>query len=123
MANLTITQEEYEALVSLAQRGTTNPDGSIDQERALNLNAFLRNIEKVNNIKRYSLWVRWQDPTAPLPAGIRFPTTWPPELQYFIQFLSRPVGKADAMKVVNDRTPNAVNIMVTSDPADRKSVV
>lgn len=112
-----LTQEQYEALLALAQRGTVDPDGSMNQERALALDAFLKNIEKTNSIVRHSLWVRWQDPNAPLPPGVRFPKTWPPELQYFIQLITRPVAKTDVLKVVSDRTKNAVNIMVTKDPA------
>ena len=112
-----LTQEQYEALVALAQRGAVDPDGSMNQDRALSLDAFLKDIEKTNDIVRHSLWVRWQDPTAPLPPGVRFPKTWPPELQYFIQFITRPVAQRDVLKVVNDRTKNALNIMVTKDPA------
>lgn len=112
-----LSQEQYEALVALAQRGTVDADGSTNQERALTLDAFLKNVEKTNGIVRHSLWVRWQDPNAPLPPGVRFPKTWPPELQYFIQFISRPVAKSDVLKVVDDRTKNAVNVMVTPDPA------
>lgn len=114
---LTLSQEQYEALIALAQRSTVDPDGSLNQDRALALQAFLADIEKTNSIKRYALWVRWQDPTAPLPPGVRFPATWPPELQYFIQFISRPVAKADVLSVVAARTPNALNILVTPDPA------
>ncbi len=115
--DITISQEQYEALIALAQAGTTAQDGSTNQERALVLDKFLRDIEQANNIKRYSLWVRWQDPNAPLPPGVRFPTTWPPELQYFIQFLSRPVAKSDVDELIQSKTPNAVNVMVTKDPA------
>lgn len=114
---ITLSQEQYEALIALAQRGTVDPDGSMNQERAVGLDTFLRDIERSNNITRYSLWVRWQDPTAPLPPGVRFPKTWPPELQYFLQFITRPIAKKDVLKVVGDRTKNAVNVMVTRDPA------
>lgn len=115
--DITLTQEQYEALIALAQRSTTDPDGSTNQVRAIDLNKFLADIEKKNNITRHSLWVRWQDPNAPLPPGIRFPKTWPPELQSFIQFLSRKVTKTDVMGLVNSKAPTAVNIMVTPDPA------
>ena len=117
MATFTLSQEQYEALISLAQRGTYNPDGSVNQQQALVLNRFLMDIESANNITRYQLWVRWQDPTAPLPPGTNFPKTWPPTLSYFIQLLTRPISKTDVMEVVAQRTANAVNIMVTPDPA------
>jgi hypothetical protein len=115
--NLTISQEQYEALLAFAQRGTRCPDGNIDQNRALALDAALKDIESSNGITRYSLWVRWQDPTAPLPPGTNFPKTWPPNLQYFIQFLSRPITQSDVMAIVAQKTSNAVNVMVTPDPA------
>ena len=113
----TLSQEQYEALISLAQRGTYNSDGSIGQQKMMVLEAFLKDIEKANGVTRYSLWVRWQDPTAPLPPGVRFPLTWPPPLQQFIQFVSRPISKTDVLMLVSQRTPNALNIFVTPDPA------
>lgn len=115
--DITITQEQYEALVALAQASTLGSDGSTNQEKAVVLDRFLKDIETKNNITRHSLWVRWQDPNAPLPPGVRFPETWPPNLQQFIQFLSRPVAKTDVMDVITSRTTNPVNIMVTKDPA------
>jgi hypothetical protein len=115
--DITLSQEQYEALVALAQRSTVDPDGSLNQERSLTLQRFLTDLEKANGITRYSLWVRWQDPTAPLPPGVRFPATWPPELQYFIQFITRPIAKTDVLSMVKERTPNALNILVTPDPA------
>jgi len=117
MPNLTLTQQNYEALIALAQRSTVQPDGSIDQTKAQELQGYLREIEKANGITRYSLWIRWQDPSTPLPPGWKanFPKTWPPNLQFFLQLISRPLCKNDVLTVVNARTPKAVNIMVTSD--------
>ena len=114
---ISIDQESYEALIALAQRGTFNPDGSINQEQAMTLDAFLRSIEKANGITRFGLWVRWQDPKAPLPPGTLFPRIWPPTLQFFLQLVSRPISKADVLELVGKKTPDAVNIMVTPDPA------
>jgi hypothetical protein len=115
---ITLTQEQYEALISLAQRGTRRHDGRIDQQQALVLDAALKDIEQANGIVRYQLWIRWQDPTAPLPPGqTNFPKSWPPNLEYFLQFVSRPIAKTDVQGIVAQRTPNAVNVMVTPDPA------
>lgn len=113
----TLSTEQYEALISLAQRSTVNPDGSVNQQQAVVLQNFLNSIEAANNITRSSLWIRWQDPTAPLPPGVNFPVSWPPTLQFFLQFISRPIARADVQAVVNQRTVNAMNIMVTPDPA------
>lgn len=119
MANFTLTQEEYEALIALARRGTfqRHHECRIDQSRALELDSFLKQIEKENGITRYALWIQWQDPTAPLPPNTDFPETWPPNLRYYLEFISRPVAEVDVLKVVNARTPNAQNILVTPDPA------
>jgi len=116
-SSISLTLEQYEALISLARRSTVNPDNSIDQQQANVLDAFLLEIEQDNDITRSSLFIRWQDPTAPLPPGIRFPETWPPSLQYFLQLLTRPIAKSDVIALVAARTSNAVNIMVTQDPA------
>lgn len=116
-STISLSLEQYEALIALARRSTVNADGSIDQQQAMVLTAFLNQIEKDNDITRYTLVIRWQDPTAPLPAGVRFPETWPPSLQYFLQLLSRPITKGDVLTVVEARTPSATNIMVTRDPA------
>lgn len=117
MADLTLTQEQYEALLSLAQQGTYDADGAINQDRALVLDAALMAIEKANGLTRHSLWIQWQDPVAPLPPGVRFPETWPPELRYFLQFISRPISRGDVLSLVKSKTPKAVNILVTPDPA------
>lgn len=114
-STLTLTIEQYEALIALARRGRHH--GGADLARVSELDAFLRTIEKANNITRYSLWVRWQDPVAPLPPGTDFPKTWPPQLSYFLELLTRPICKQDVLDVVSQRTPKAVNIMVTPDPA------
>ena len=114
---ISLSQEDYEALVALAQRGVREPDGSINQQEAVVLDTFLQNVERLNGIKRYSLWVQWTDPTAPLPPGIRFPETWPPHLRQRIQFISRSISKTDVLNLVNQRTPNALDILVTPDPA------
>jgi hypothetical protein len=117
MATFTLTQEEYEALIALARRGTWDRDPIRQQQRAVQLDSFLRQIEKENGITRYGLYIQWQDPTAPLPPGTNFPETWPPNLRYYLEFISRPIMQADVMAVVNARTPNAQNILVTPDPA------
>lgn len=119
MTTFNLTQQNYEALIALAQRSTVCPDGSIDQAKAQELQQYLEEIESENGIVRSSLWIRWQDPAAPLPPGWKsnFPQTWPPNLQFFLQLVSRKITKADVLLVVSKNTPNAVNIMVTPDPA------
>ena len=117
MATFTLSLEQYEALVAFAQKGTFDPNGCVNQQKALNLQAFLQDIEQANGIQRSSLWIQWQDPAQPLPPGTNFPKVWPPELRFFLQFVSRPICQADVLAVVAQRAPKAVNIMVTPDPA------
>lgn len=110
-SSITLNLEQYEALIALAKQGSPS-----QQQQAV-LNQFLQEIEQDNGITRYSLYIRWQDPNAPLPPGVRFPETWPPNLEFFLQLLTRPICLNDVMQVVNSRTTNAQNIMVTPDPA------
>jgi hypothetical protein len=116
-SSISLTLEQYEALIALARKSAVNADGSVDQQQTLVIDGFLKQIEQDNGITRYSLFIRWQDPNAPLPAGVRFPGTWPPTLQFFLQLLSRPIAKSDVLTVVQAKTPNAQNIMVTPDVA------
>jgi hypothetical protein len=116
-SSLTLTLEQYTALVALAQKSTLNPDCSVNQEKALRLNAFLQDIEQANGITRYLLWVQWQSPDAPLPPTANFPAVWPPEMRYQLQLTTRPINKADVLALVAQRAPRAVNILVTADPA------
>ena len=111
-----MSQEDYEALISFAQKGVRGSDAAAQQGQAVALDGLLKSIEKENGIVRYSLWVQWQDPNQPLPPNTRFPYTWPPEMRSFIQFLSRPIAKSDVLALVAQRAPNAVNILVTPDP-------
>lgn len=118
MATFNLSQEDYEALVALARKGTINADGSVDQGAALALDTFLRSLEEKAGVQRYALWIRWQDADNELPPNTNFPKTWPPELSFYLEFISRPVSKQDVLSVVrNEGTTNPVNIMVTSDPA------
>jgi hypothetical protein len=108
--NFTLSQEEYEALIALAQKGVATPD-----ERR-NLDAWLRRIEASNGIQRYQLWVQWQEADSPLPPGTSFPETWPPTQRAYIEFLSRPVGLADVQRVLQAKARKPVTVLVTPDP-------
>jgi hypothetical protein len=108
--DLTITLEEYEALVYFARNGTT------DADKKREIEAFLQQIEKRNDIKRYFLWVQWQETDYPLPATTQFPTVWPPELRFSIERTDRPIARADVEKVLADQANRPVNILVTTDP-------
>jgi hypothetical protein len=109
--DLTVTQEEYESLVTLARAGATTP------EKQRQLDAWLKLIEKKNDITRYQLWVQWQEADSPMPPNTNFPEVWPPEMRALIQQFSRPVSKADVEVLLEKKARKPVTVLVTSDPA------
>jgi hypothetical protein len=110
--NFTLTQEQYEALIFLARKGA----GS-NGAKQLELDFFLKDIEKTNGITRSFLWVQWQELSAPVPAGTSFPTKWPPELRRAIEFIARPVAKVDVEQVLEKYAQQPTIVLVTKDPA------
>lgn len=114
MADIVLSQQQYEALISLAREGAAG-----DAERTLLLDEFLRGIESANGINRSSLWVRWQESDQPLPPTSSFPDTWPPQLEFFIELVGRLVARVDVEAVLDARASKPVNVMVTPDPAKR----
>jgi hypothetical protein len=114
MPNLTLTQEQYEALIALARQGAEaaeDPSGT-----SLQLDIFLKDLEAANGITRYAVWVQWQEMDQPLPPTTAFPTSWPPTQRAYIEFLTRPVAKVDVMNVVAQKASKPTNILVTKDP-------
>jgi len=114
--DLTLSQEQYESLISLARRGTYDPDGTPNADKSRDLEAWLNLIEKANGIKRSLLWVQWQEAGSPLPATASFPTSWPPNLRFMIELLTRPVSKSDVDAVLAQKASKPINVLVTSDP-------
>lgn len=109
MTTFNLSTEQYEALISLARRGADTPD------RKRDLEAFLRVIEKANGIVRYALWIQWQEMDQPLPPTTSFPDVWPPELRYYLEFLTRPINKTDVDEVLRKKARRPTNVMVTPD--------
>lgn len=114
---LQLEQGEYETLIEFARRGTLNPDGSINQDKALGLDSWLRMIEQKNGVSRYFVLLQWQEQDAPVPAGNNFPTKWPPELRAPLSLVSRPISRSDADAVLAVKAKNPTNILVTRDPS------
>ena len=104
---MNLTTEQYEALVALSRRGAT------DQ---LELDAFLRDIEKANSITRYSAWVQWQEADSPLPPTTRFPENWPPAMRGRLDKINKPITRADVDALVASRSRSPVTVLVTKDP-------
>lgn len=107
---LQLSQQDYEALISLSKKGAETPD------ELRSLDAFLRGIETKNGVSRYGLWVQWQEQDQPLPPTTRFPEKWPPEMRFFIQLISRPIARADVEAVLKQKARKPVTILVTKDP-------
>lgn len=110
--SFTLDQEQYEALISLARKGVGG-----DPLELTRLDRFLRSIEKANGITRSFLWVQWQELSAPLPPGTKFPEVWPPELRKAIELISRPIAKADVLQVLEKYASEPMTVLVTKDPA------
>lgn len=114
--NLTLSQEQYEALIALAQKGTLDGTGAVIPDQARVLDNWLRLIEKANNIKRSILWIQWQEADTPVPTTARFPDKWPPELRYKLEFITRPIARADVEAVLKLKARKPVGVLVTPDP-------
>lgn len=112
----TLTQEEYEALIAFAREGTKNDAGQVKHDLALRLDAFLRSIERNNDITRDAVWVQWQELDEPLPPGTRFPEVWPPEKRVYIEFVTRLVARADVNDALEQNARNPTSVLVTRDP-------
>lgn len=109
MSDVTVTQEQYKALITLARQGCT----SQDQVRALEV--FLKDIDTKNGVTRYALLVQWQELNSPLPPNTRFPEQWPPQMRLVVERTDRPIAKADVTAAVAQRASSPTNIMVTAD--------
>lgn len=109
MSNVVLNEEQYFALISLARQGTKSPD------HARALDAFLKEIDRDNNIARFVLFVQWQEQDTPLPPNTRFPEVWPPEMRLLLERTDRPIAKADVEALLRDRARKPTNVLVTRD--------
>ncbi len=110
---MTLTNEEYEALIAMARRGAVSPDHLVA------LDQFLRQIETNNGIVRHFLLIKWQETDQELPPTAQFPEKWPPELTASIELLSRPVARADVDALLATRASKPAGVYVTKDPSGR----
>jgi hypothetical protein len=110
MSNMSLTPDEYAALVSLARKGSTAPEA----ERALA--AFLRPLEARNGIIRSSVWVQWQEARKRLANDHVFPGTWPPTLRKYLEVMGRPVNKQDVQALLAQEAVSPVTVLITKDP-------
>jgi hypothetical protein len=115
----TLSQEQYEALIAFARRGTLDADGAVIPEQSRQLDTYLKAIELDNDITRDAVWVQWQEMDQPLPAATSFPDTWPPEMRHYIEFITRRVARADVDAALTELARAPTNVLVTKDPAAR----
>lgn len=108
---LSLQQPDYEALIALARKGATT------QDQILALDQFLKQIESANGLTRYLILVQYQELDSPVPPTARFPETWPPELRFKIEFISRPVARADVDAALKVKAKNPTSVLCTKDPA------
>lgn len=108
MADMTLTNEEYQALLVLARQDKT-PD------MVRQIETFARVIDLRNGITRYLLNVQWQEAGQPLPPSAVFPTSWPPTLRALIE-LARPIAKVDVDALLAQRATKPVTVLVSPDP-------
>lgn len=114
---ISFSQSEYETIIEFARQGTLNPDGTVNQDKALGLDSWLRMIEQKNGVTRNFIWVQWQEQDAPLPPGVTFPKKWPPEMRVALSLVSRAITKSDVTSMLNVRAKKPTSILVTRDPA------
>jgi len=107
---LTLTDEQYAALASLARKGSTTPDSQRE------LDVYLRAIEDENDIKRYTLYVAWVETGTVPPIAARFPETWPPSQKMLMTRYDRPITKQDVVDFANKKGRKPANLMVSRDP-------
>lgn len=63
--------------------------------------------------------VQWQEATANLPAGTRFPEVWPPQLRRTIERRDRPIAKVDVEDLLEQYANDPLTVLVTTDPNGR----
>lgn len=101
---ISMTRAQYEALVAAATKGdseTTEP--------------LAAQIDAANGIRRYVLWVRWQNVGGVTPSLIELGRGWPQDQTHKIT-LERAIDRLDVDEVLRNEATNPVSVMVTPDP-------
>lgn len=106
-----LTLEEYESLVALSRKAFQGNAGQVAE-----LEQWLREIEKKNGIYRDFVLVQWQELSAPLPPGTKFPDIWPPKLRKAIELVTRRIARVDVDEVLRRYASEPHTVLVTRDP-------
>jgi hypothetical protein len=105
MANVTLTRPQYDALRTAALAGDT-----AEVSRILDI------VDKANSIKRYFLYIRWQDVGGTPPPRIELGKGWPQNRTYKLE-MDRPIAREDVNSVLSQKAQNPTAVMVTPDRA------
>jgi hypothetical protein len=103
--DITITRPQYDAL-----RNAIIANDEAETIRLLSL------IEIANGIKRYFLYIRWQDVGGTPPPRIELGKGWPKDQTYTLE-LDRAIARSDVDTVLATQARNPVSVMVTPDRA------
>jgi hypothetical protein len=102
---ISMSRDQYEALLDYANGRRTDAEGLADLQRA---------IDAANSVRRYSLYIRWMERGGSAPSRISIAAGWPPT-QQFLLVLDRPIERADVDEVLNTQATSPVYVTVTSD--------
>jgi hypothetical protein len=113
---LTLSIDEYEALIAMAREGCRATTGPYVPDKARQLDQYLKLVEQKNGITRSAVWVQWQELEEPLPKGTNFPESWPPEMRAYIERTDRLVSRSDVEELLDRVARKPQSVLVTADP-------
>jgi len=105
MANVSVPRDQYEALRTAALSGDTS-----ECQRIFDL------IDRANQIRRYFLYIRWQDVGGTPPPRIELGKGWPKDQTYKLE-MDRPISRFDVDSILQQVARNPTSVMVTPDRA------
>jgi hypothetical protein len=100
---ISISRAIYDALMTAALAGDTT---EVRRLRGV--------IDELNSIRRYSLYIRWQNVGGTRPSRIEVAKGWP-ALETFLLELERPISRADVDEVLRTQATNPADVHVTPD--------
>jgi hypothetical protein len=109
MPDITLSQQEYEDLVTLAKRTLNTPE----------LRAFessMAVIERRNGIEVSILALRWTEAGSPNPPHYTFPQSWPPEQEAVMRKVGGPITREEVEAELEARAKVPVTVLVSPDP-------
>lgn len=100
---ITLTREQYDTLCALAK--TADPSAALTLQRA---------IDSENGIRRFFLYVRWQNVGGRPPPRIELGKGWPSDQTATVE-LERPISREDVDTILRTQATNPASVMVTPD--------